>query len=201
MIPIPSLLQIVPKAPAAYLEHLFPACQEFGIDTPARYAMFLAQICHESAGLTRFEENLNYSAQGLMATWANRFPTLAAAKAYVRQPEKIANKVYADRMGNGPESSGDGWRFRGRGPIQVTGRENYARCGAALSLDLINAPELIATPDHAFRSAAWFWSTHPLNACADGGDIKGATRIINGGLNGLAEREAYWRKFQAAFKA
>lgn len=182
-----------------FAQPLAEACAEFGIDTPARLAAFLAQVAHESANLARLVENLNYSAQGLLAVWPNRF-TPEAASAIARQPERIANRVYAGRLGNDDEASGDGWRYRGRGLIQVTGKANYAACGKALGLDLVGAPELLETPGPAARSAAWFWSSRGLNAPADRGDIEAITRTINGGLTGLADRKAHYAHAVAALQ-
>lgn len=175
----------------------------FSLTTPARQSAFLAQAAHESAGFTRLTENLNYSATGLAATWPGRFRGAdgqpnALAQALHRRPEAIANLVYASRMGNGPEASGDGWRYRGRGLLQITGRAQYQRCGAALGLPLVEQPDLLAQPEPAVLSAAWFWQVNGLNELADAGDFEAITRRINGGLNGLAERRALWAKFLEA---
>lgn len=181
-----------------YAAPLTAAMTEFGIDTPRRQAMFLAQVGHESGGLARVVENLNYSAEGLMRTWPLRFRTMEAAESFARNPERIANYVYASRLGNGDASTGDGWRFRGRGLIQVTGRSNYAAAGQALGLDLIAAPDLLMMPIPAARSAGWFWAVRDLNGPADAGDLAETTRRINGGLNGLDDRRArYVRACQA----
>lgn len=195
----PSILTaVLPKVPAAHLPFLLSTFAEFEINTPARVAMFMAQVAHESVGLTVFEENLNYSTKALRSVFGKYFPTDGIAAAYARQPEKIANRVYANRMLNGPESSGDGWRYRGRGPIQITGKENYIKCGAALGLDLVNYPELLEEPAAGYRAAGWFWSWKNLNEWADCGDIRRATKLINGGYNGLEDRTAYWKKFRGA---
>lgn len=175
----------------------------FSLTTPTRQSAFLAQAVHESAGFTRLAENLNYSATGLAATWAGRFRGAdgqpnALARALHRRPEAIANVVYANRMGNGSEASGDGWRYRGRGLLQITGRAQYQRCGAALGLPLVEQPDLLAQPEPAVLSAAWFWQVNGLNELADAGDFEAITRRINGGLNGLAERRALWAKFREA---
>lgn len=175
----------------------------FSITTPARQSAFLAQCAHESAGFSRFAENLNYSAAGLAATWPGRFRGAdgqpnALALAYQRRPMVIANHVYANRMGNGDEESGDGWRFRGRGLLQVTGRGMYQRCGEALGLPLLEQPDLLLQPEQAVLSAAWFWQSKGLNALADQGDFEGILRRINGGRNGLAKRKALWLKIQGA---
>lgn len=175
----------------------------FSLTTPTRQSAFLAQAAHESAGFTRLTENLNYSATGLAATWPGRFRGAdgqpnALARGLHRRPEAIANVVYANRMGNGPEASGDGWRYRGRGLLQITGRAQYQRCGAALGLPLVEQPDLLAQPEPAVLSAAWFWQVNGLNELADAGDFEAITRRINGGLNGLAERRALWAKFREA---
>jgi putative chitinase len=163
----------------------------YGIVGTPRVAAFIAQVGHESGQLTRLVENLNYSAEGLMKTWPSRFDFVRAT-ATARNPEQIANIVYADRMGN--TASGDGWKYRGRGLIQVTGRANYAACGEALGLDLINHPELLEQPQYAAMSAAWLWSANGLNTLADAGDLTKITQRINGGTNGLADRQALYNK-------
>lgn len=170
---------------------------EFGLSTIARRAAFIAQAAHESAGFSTFIENLNYSAGALNRVWPTIFPVAIAAQ-YARQPERIANRAYANRIGNGPEASGDGWRYRGRGVFQLTGRANYLACGAALGLDLINHPELLEQPVNAFRSAGWFWNSKALSPLADIGAFTEITRRINGGYNGLADRQAYWTRAKQA---
>ncbi|MFL7901587.1 glycoside hydrolase family 19 protein [Azospirillum argentinense] len=159
-----------------------------GINTPQRVAAFLSQVGHESGGLRVWVENLSYSADGLRKTWPQRFRDAATANAYARQPEKIANRVYADRMGNGPEASGDGWRHIGRGLIQLTGRDNYQRCASWAGKPLEAMPAWLETPDGAVASAVWFWSVNGLNRLADAGDLEAITRRINGGLNGQEDR-------------
>lgn len=166
------------------------AADRFSIDSPLRLAMFLAQCGVESRGFTAVVENLNYSAAALLRTWPSHFSGEADARALERKPELIANRVYANRMGNGPESSGDGWRFRGQGLIQLTGRANFAACSRGLGLDLVATPELLREPRYAALSAGWFWQTRALNAFADRADVVGATKKINGGTNGLAQRRA-----------
>jgi len=188
--------QLLPDAsPQAgvFFGPLAAAMREFGIEGPLREAAFLAQVLHESARLTRLEESFRYSPPRLQAVFGKYFPTAASACAYAGQPQKIANRVYASRMGNGDEASGDGWRFRGRGLLQITGRSNYRHCGAELGLDLLSDPDRLAQPDGACRSAAWFWANANLNAWADEGDILAITRAINGGSNGLAERIALYQ--------
>lgn len=191
-----SLKQIMPKASEAnilkYLDALNSQLNKFGINTPLRIAHFIAQIAHESGSFKYNSENLNYSAKALRAVFGKYFPTDDLAEAYARRPEKIANRVYANRMNNGDEASGDGWRFRGRGLIQLTGRDNYTQCGKELKLDLINNPDLLSDqPNMAVDAAAWFWNKHHLNTYADQDDIKRITKIINGGYNGLEDRESY----------
>jgi putative chitinase len=191
---------------ARWVSPLNEACDRFGITTAARLAAFLAQVAHESGNLRRLEENLMYSAKGLIGTWPRRFPSLEMAERFARQPERIANFVYANRLGNGNEESGDGWRFRGRGLIQLTGRGNYHTTGAALGLPLEAQPELLFQPGPAALAAAQFWSSRGLNELADhdaaDNDDEDFTRIsitINGGREGLAQRFELWQKARTAF--
>lgn len=178
---------------------LAEACAEWGIDTPLRLAAFLAQIAHESGQLRHLAENLNYSAEALLRVFPRHFDAGQAA-AYARQPQRISSRVYANRMGNGDEVSGDGWRYRGRGLIQVTGKTNYAACGTALGLDLIAQPDLLEQPGPAARSAGWFWHRNGLNRPADARDIATITRRINGGLTGLEDRKAHYAHACAAME-
>lgn len=177
-----------------YVEPINIAMNRYTINTPQRIAAFVAQIGHESARLSRVTENLNYSAGGLAKTWPNRYRDSttghpnALAKSMHRKPEAIANDCYACRMGNGAVQSGDGWRYRGRGLIQITGRNNYAAVSHDLGINAILHPELLESPLYAAMSAGWYWHRHLLNLDADDGDIKGMTRRINGGLNGLQDR-------------
>lgn len=182
---------------AAWLPHLQAACDTFQINTRNRIACFLATIGVESGALAALVENLNYSAQGLLSTWPKRF-TATTAAACARRPQAIANIVYASRMGNGAPASGDGWLYRGRGLIQITGRNGYAAAGKALALDLLAHPELLEQPADAALSAAWFWQANGCNQLADGGDMVAITRKVNGGANGLQERLA---RRAAALKA
>jgi len=194
-----QLLQVLPKARTVaviFLPALNRAMLRWKIDSRLRAAAFLAQIGHESGQLRVLVENLNYSADALVRTWPSRF-TAQTAPAYARQPEKIANRVYGGRMGNGLESSGDGWRYRGRGLIQLTGRDNYRAAGAALGLPLEDQPELLEQADHAAQSAAWWWAKHGLNELADAGRIQDIGSIINTGKpgrvpHGAAERKALY---------
>lgn len=165
----------------------FPA---YRIETGLRIAHWMAQFGHESSGFTRFEENLNYSAQRLCAVWPSRFPTLASAKPYANNPQALANKVYGGRMGNGP---GEGWTFRGRGPM-LTGKENYALCAARTGLDLVGNPDLAAAPEHFVHIACDFWGQACCNALADTDNLEAITVKINGGRIGLSERRAMLAK-------
>jgi len=192
-----QLLQILPNArPVAgiFLPALNRAMARFRIESPVRVAAFLAQVGHESGQLRNLVEKLNYSAEALVRTWPSRF-TAESAAACARQPEKIANIVYSGRMGN--NRPGDGWRYRGRGLIQLTGRANYVAAGAGLALPLEEKPELLEQPEHAALSAAWWWSTHGLNELADAGRIQDVGSVINTGKpgrvpHGAAERKALY---------
>lgn len=196
MISDDALKQIMPGLSdgkrAALLPPLQAAMTEFGVNGPKREAAFLAQVAHESAELSRFGENLNYGASGLMLTWPKRFPDLATATRYERNPEKLANFVYASRIGNGDEASGDGWKFRGRGPIQITGRENYDKYGRLLNLDLVQDPDKAATPEVGFRVAGLYWKENGLNELADAEMFETITKRINGKLIGLDDRLKYY---------
>ena len=166
-----------------------------GIDSKERVCMFLAQCGHESGGFSKFTENLNYSAKGLRGTFPKYFPDDATAIAYERKPEKIANKVYGGRMGNGPESSGDGFKYRGLGLIQLTGKDNFSAFSKDSGIDAVNNPDLLATDmSIAIKSAIWFWNKNNLNKFADAKDITGATKKINGGTIGLDDRTSRYNK-------
>lgn len=197
-----QLKQIMPMSTQTdvWTPALNDAMDKCDINTPHRAAAFLAQIAHESGELRRLVENLNYSAERLMQVWPKRFPTLQKAQQYAHNPSKLANLVYANRLGNGDEARGDGWNFRGRGLIQLTGRGNYQTVGQALHLSLASQPELLEQPTAAALSAAHFWKARGLNELADDrnednddADFEQITRIINGGLNGLNERKRYWQ--------
>ena len=166
----------------------------YEITTPQRQAMFLAQLAHESGSFRFVEENLNYSVEALQRVFKKYFPTDELALMYARQPEKIANRVYANRMGNGEESSGDGWKYRGRGLIQLTGKDNYAAFSLKANNNALLEPDSVAEPELAAMSAGWFWDTNGLNKLSDTGDVRAVTRRINGGFNGLADREAKYNK-------
>lgn len=161
---------------------------KYDIGTPKRQAAFIGQCSVESANFTHLQENLNYSAQRLMQVWPSRFPNISMAQPYANNPEKLANFVYAGRMGN--LQDGDGWKFHGRGLIQLTGRENYANCGSSIGVDIIDNPDLLLTPKYAALSAGWFWNKHGLNLLADAQEYGTMTRRINGGTTGLDERIA-----------
>jgi putative chitinase len=184
-----------PELWAASMAEVFPT---YEINTPQRVAAFLAQCGHESGGWTTFQENLNYSAQGLCNTFKKYFPTLEVATPYARKPEKIANRVYANRMGNGPEESGDGYTYRGRGPIQLTGKSNYTQFAKDMFDDwqnLLDNPDWVTEDkDFALMSAIWFWNKNKLNVQADAGDIKLMTKKINGGYIGLEDRIAHYNE-------
>jgi putative chitinase len=164
---------------------------KFKIDTDRKQAAFLGQCGHECGNFKVFEENLNYRAETLMKLWPKRFPTLEFAKQYERNPRKIANSVYSNRMGNRDEASGDGYRFRGRGAIQLTGHSSYYHAGQALGVDFVANPDLVATPLYALLTAGWFWSTHGCNELADAMNWVGLTKKINGGTIGLDDRVAH----------
>lgn len=167
------------------------AFAKYDINTKERIAGFLSQCIHESANFTRIEENLNYSSEGLAKTFPKYFKN-GSEQFYNRKPEAIANVVYANRMGNGNTQSGDGWRYRGRGLIQLTGKDNYAMFAKALNKTLEQTVEYLKTKEGALESACWFWKTHNLNAAADAKDVVAMTKIINGGKHGLQERQQYF---------
>lgn len=189
-----AIRQIMPAARGAadlYAHPLSDATDRFGISTPARLAAFLAQVAEESAQLNRVSENLNYRATSLTSLFPRHFNEASAA-AVEHQPERIANILYAGRMDNGDEASGDGWAFRGRGLIQITFRRNYGACGEALGLPLLDQPDLLLQPDNAAASAAWYWAANGLNELADAGEFVAITRRINGGTFGEGDREKFW---------
>jgi len=174
--------------PVKWYTPLIDMFARYNINNIKRQAAFIGQCQHESGNFKTLEENLHYSAAGLMRTWPSRFPSLDVAEKYANNPEAIANKVYAGRMGNGDEESGDGWKFHGRGLFQLTGKENYERFGKAINADLINTPEMILQPRYAALSAGWFWNKANLNDLADLGDYETMTKRINGGTLGLDDR-------------
>jgi len=171
---------------AQWLEPLLETFNRYEINTPWRQAAFIGQCQHESGNFKTLQENLNYSKEALCRVWPSRFPTLQDAEPYHRNPEKIANKVYAGRMGNTEE--GDGWKYIGRGVIQLTGKTNYTLAGDALRTDFINTPERVLEPLYAVLTAGWYWNKRNLNKEADAKDYEGMTKKINGGVIGLVDR-------------
>lgn len=171
-----------------WVDALNATFQRFDMSTPLRQAAFIGQCSHECGNFKVLRENLNYKAEALCRLWPKRFPNLEFARQYERNPKKIANMVYANRMGNRDEASGDGARFAGKGCIQLTGHANYYHAGQALGVDFVMEPELVATPQYAALTAGWFWNTHKLNQYADSQDYVGMTKKINGGTIGLEDR-------------
>lgn len=184
--------------PQAVIDMIPDTAAKFNINTPLRLAHFLAQCGHESGGFRATQENLNYSAKGLNGIFRKYFPTEAAASAYARNPQKIANKVYGNRMGNGPESSGEGYKFRGRGYIQLTGKENYTAFGKAIGEDIISNPDVVSSK-YALLSAAWFFSKNGLHKLADEGSsdivVTKITKRVNGGTIGLPDRIKHFKEY------
>lgn len=164
--------------------------KKYEINTTLRICHFLSQILHESGKFRAVKENLNYSADGLNKVFKKYFPTLESATPYARNQEKIANKVYGSRMGNGDEKSGDGFRYKGRGFLQLTGKENYTLLSKDTGVDFIKKPELLETYEYASLSAGWFWNKNKLNLIADKDDVLTLTKRINGGTNGLQDRKS-----------
>jgi putative chitinase len=178
-----------------YSEHWHEAlCKilpDYDINTPERVACFLGQTMVESAGYKALIENLNYRPETLVKIWPSHFPNMDVANQYAHQPEKIANRAYAGRMGNGDETSGDGWNYCGRGLIQITGKANYAAFAESIDTPVDQVPEFLGTFEGAVQSACWFWESNNLNALADRGDVLGITKKVNGGTLGLAERQQH----------
>jgi putative chitinase len=173
---------------AEWVDALNETFSRFNLTTNNQKAMFIGQCSHESGNFRLLQENLNYKAATLMKLWPKRFPTLEVANQYAGNARAIANKVYADRMGNRDEASGDGYRFRGKGLVQLTGHSNHFHAGKALGVDFVMQPDLVATPKYAALTAGWFWETHKLNPPADALDYTKVTKIINGGTIGLDDR-------------
>ena len=189
-----QLLQILSNAGqvvGVFVPVLNTAMSRYQIVGAKRVAAFIAQVGHESGHLTHLVENLNYSADALRKTWPSRF-NAELATTVARKPEQIANIAYGNRMGN--TAPGDGWKYRGRGLIQITGKNNYRACGEALGLDLIAQPEMLEKPQYGCMSAAWFWATNGLNTLADAGKFDAITQRINGGQTGAADRQALYTK-------
>ena len=173
-------------------EALAQLLPDYEITTPKRIAAFIAQCAHESGGFRFVSENLNYKAESLMKVFPKYFHDMGTAKAYEKQPAKIANKIYASRMGNGDEASGDGFRYRGRGLIQLTGKDNYTWFAASIETPVEQAAQYLETFEGAAQSACWFWENNNLNKWADLGDIEKMTKIINGGTIGLEDRKKHY---------
>jgi putative chitinase len=194
MLTTESLLNILPrcKEPFLWVDALNEELPKYDITAIDQIASFLSQTGHESAHFNVLSENLNYSKDGLLKTFSKYFPTPELAEKYARKPEKIASRVYANRMGNGPEELGEGWKYRGRGLIQCTGFRNYSACSQFLFQDdrLVREPELLVEPRYAILSACWFWTANNLNDYAD--DVKKTTKIVNGGYHGLEDRQAIY---------
>jgi putative chitinase len=193
MINSETLRQILPacKDPNLWASELDAAAKVFYFDTTQRLAAFIAQTAHESASYNVLQENLNYSKEGLRKVFPKYFPDDATASRYARQPKWIASRVYGNRMGNGGEQTQEGWKFRGRGLIQVTGKNNYRLCSDFLFGDdrLLEDPDILLEPEYAMASAGWFWETNKLNDVVDSGNFVQLTKRINGGTNGLAHRQ------------
>ena len=189
-----QLAQLLPGNP--YLDHWYHALElalpDYDINTPQRVAAFIAQCAHESGGFRALKENLNYKAASLRKTFGKYFPTDELAAQYEKRPEKIANRVYASRMGNGDEASGDGWRYCGRGLIQLTGKQNYQNFADSIETPVEDIPEFLATFEGAVQSACWFWEANNLNQWADKNDILTLTKRINGGTIGLEDRKKHY---------
>jgi len=198
-----QLSQILPGNP--YIEHWCEALNkilpDYDITTPQRVAAFLAQTAHESGGYTALHENLNYQAASLCRVWPSHFPNMETANQYAHKPEMIANRAYSGRMGNGDEASGDGWRFCGRGLLQVTGRNNYQSFADSIQTDINQIPDFLQTFEGAVQSACWFWESNNLNQYADSGDFVTMTKRINGGTLGLEDRQARYLHAMQVFTA
>lgn len=191
------------KEPEYWYNAMCEYLPKFDIVTPARVAGFVAQCQHESGDFTVLQENLNYGAKGLRGLFGKYFPTDELAKQYERKPQMIANRIYANRMANGNEQSGDGWKFRGRGILQITGRANYTQCSRDLFGDdtLAEDPDLVRTPEYAIITACWFWHKNQLNQICDKGDIVLLSKKINGGTIGMDDRIAHWNAALDLFEA
>ncbi|XP_076042841.1 glycosyl hydrolase family 19 domain-containing protein HI_1415-like [Oratosquilla oratoria] len=175
-----------------YFEAIKSTFKKYNINTPLRQAHFLAQIGHESSSLKATEENLNYSKKALLSDFENYFPTDALAEEYARKPEKIANRIYANRLGNGNEASGDGWKYRGRGLIQLTGKANYEQFNKNTKENVVANPDLVASDANlAVEVAGWYWNSRNINKAADADDVEKVTKLVNGGDKGLKKRKEY----------
>ena len=190
-----TLSQLKQMVKNPYIDQWYDALDqlldEYEINTPLRVAHFVAQCAHESGNFVFIKENLNYRAASLQKTFAKYFPTAELAAQYEKRPEKIANRVYANRMGNGDEASGDGWLYCGRGLIKLTGKDNYTFFAGSLGITTQEASEYLQTFEGAAQSACWYWEQNNLNKFADANDVKGLTRAINGGYIGLEDRQSH----------
>jgi putative chitinase len=188
-----QLSQLIPKNP--YLDQWYEALSvllpDYEINTPNRIAAFIAQCAHESASFTALHENLNYRSETLSKVWPKKFPA-SIAEQYAHKPEAIANRAYASRMGNGDEASGDGWRYCGRGLIQLTGKDNYTAFADSIGITPEEVSDYVQTFEGAAQSACWFWESNNLNQYADSGDIETMTKRINGGTLGLEDRKKHY---------
>jgi len=188
-----QLSQLIPKNP--YIDQRFEALSvllpDYEINTPNRIAAFIAQCAHESASFTALHENLNYRSETLSKVWPKKFPA-SVAQQYAHKPEAIANRAYASRMGNGDEASGDGWRYCGRGLIQLTGKDNYTAFADSIGITPEEVSDYVQTFEGAAQSACWFWESNNLNQYADSGDIETMTKRINGGTLGLEDRKKHY---------
>lgn len=197
MVTLELLQKICPKTKKevleAYVAPINKVCKQHGIlDNHKRVSAFLAQIAHESGGFNFTKENLNYSAKALQSVFKKYYPTEKDALVHERKPEQIANRVYANRMGNGDEKSGDGWTYKGRGLIQLTGKENYTKFAESIKKPLAETIAYLETAEGAVESAAWFWTKNKLNEHCDKDDFTGLTKRINGGVNGLEDRKHHY---------
>ena len=195
-----QLIMPMTKRAEAFSDPLTAAMAEFEVTTPARQAAFLAQLAHESAELMRLEEGLRYSPSRIMEVFPRHVSSWRDAEMLSKSPERLANRVYGGRMGNGEESSGDGYRYRGRGLIQLTGRDNYRLAGSALHLSLLDRPDLACETEVACRVAAWFWFSRGCNQLADAANFLAVTKKINGGTNGYTDRCRYWTRARRALE-
>lgn len=191
---VTALAKAMPRAPLPWLEALVHGAPRWDIIGRDRFAAFAGNLAHECAQFTHLEENLHYTAERLMQVWPKRFPTILDALPYEHDPELLANAVYANRMGNGNAMSGDGFFYRGRGPIQATGFDNYRNTGDAIGVDLVAHPEKLLTPAIGTAAAGWYWQSRGLNELADVGDFEEINKRIQGGLQGLEDRVTWIKK-------
>ena len=196
MVTLEQMIQLIPKNKNAELWHtaLVKTLPDHEITSKLRVSAFLAECIYESNQFLELTENLNYSAEGLCKTWPSRFVSLEFAKNYAHKPEAIANLAYANRLGNGPETSGDGWKYRGAGIMQLTGKENQKKFADFIGVSIEEVSDYLITPEGAITSACFYWDTHKLSSYADLGQIDKISEIINGGKLGLAERNALFQK-------